>query len=49
MHKDTREENIVEVAMEMERCEMEVVAKTRRAISDKVTLLKKSIKILDPR
>jgi hypothetical protein len=34
-------------AMEMERCELEVVAKRRRAILDKATCLEKGIKIRD--
>jgi hypothetical protein len=33
--------------MEMEQCEVEVVAKKRHAILDKVTFLEKGIKILD--
>jgi hypothetical protein len=33
--------------MEMEQCEAEVVAKKRHVILDRVTLLEKSIKILD--
>jgi hypothetical protein len=33
--------------MEMERCELEVVAKRRRTILDRATLLAKGIKIPD--
>jgi hypothetical protein len=36
-------------AMEMERCELEAIAKRRQAIFDKATLLEKGIKILDPK
>jgi hypothetical protein len=35
--------------MEMERCESKVVAKRRRMILDRTTLLEKGIKILDPK
>jgi hypothetical protein len=35
------------MAMEIERCELKVVAKKRRAILNKTTLLEKGIKILD--
>jgi hypothetical protein len=34
--------------MEMERCELEIIAKRRCAIWDIATLLEKGIKILDP-
>jgi hypothetical protein len=36
-------------AMEMERCELEVVAKIKCIILNRVTLLDKGIKILDPK
>jgi hypothetical protein len=36
-------------AMEIERCELEGVAKKRHAILDKATFLKKCIKIPDPK
>jgi hypothetical protein len=36
-------------AMEMEQHEVEAVAKRRRAILDKATLLENDIKILDPK
>jgi hypothetical protein len=35
-------------AMEMEKREVEVIAKRRHTILDRVTLLEKGIKILDP-
>jgi hypothetical protein len=35
--------------MEIERCELEVVAKRKCAILDKVTLLEKGIKISNPK
>jgi hypothetical protein len=35
--------------MEIERCDLEVIAKKRHVILDKVTLLKKGIKILNPK
>jgi hypothetical protein len=34
-------------AMEMERCELEAIAKKRCTILDRATLLEKGIKILD--
>ncbi len=36
------------IATEINRCELEVIAKKRHAIMDKTTLLKKSIKIPNP-
>jgi hypothetical protein len=36
-------------AMEMEKCEVEAVAKKRHAILDKATLLEKHIKIPEPK
>ncbi len=36
-------------AMEIERCELEVVAKRKCAILDKVTLLEKGIKFSNPK
>jgi hypothetical protein len=36
-------------AMEMERCEVEIIMKRRCAILDKTTLLEKGIKILNPK
>jgi hypothetical protein len=35
--------------MEMEQCEMEAIAKKRRAILDRATLMEKGIKIPNPK